>query len=90
MTLRTTYFEPQYVFDPMVSFTILTMAIIGGSDDARGPLFGAAFLTLLSELFWAKAPQIYLIMLGVILIGFVRLLPEGICGRLFSRVRATS
>lgn len=87
MALRTTYFEPQQAFDPMISFTIVTMAIIGGSDDARGPLFGAAFLTLLSEMLWANAPQVYLIILGVLLIGFVLLLPEGICGRLYPAFR---
>ncbi len=83
MALRTTYFEPQAAFDPIVSFTILTMAIIGGSDDARGPVLGTAFLTLLSELLWARAPEIYLIILGVALIAFVLLLPQGICGWLF-------
>jgi len=84
MALRTSYFEPQQVFDPMVSFTILTMAIIGGSDDARGPVLGAAFMTLLSELLWARAPQFYLILLGVLLVTFVVVLPHGICG-LFRR-----
>jgi len=87
VALRTTYFEPSAAFDPIVSFSVLTMAIIGGSDDARGPLLGAAFFTLLSELLWAKAPEIYLILLGVALIGFVLVLPEGICGRLFPRTR---
>jgi len=29
MMLRTTYFEPQQVFDPIVSFTIVSIAIIG-------------------------------------------------------------
>lgn len=87
MTLRTTYFEPQQVFDPMISFTILAMAIIGGSDDARGPLFGAAFLAILSELLWANAPQVYLIILGCLLIGFVLLLPEGICGHLYPHAK---
>jgi len=85
MMLRTTYFEPQQVFDPIVSFTIVSIAIIGGSDDSRGPLFGAVFLVLLSELFWAKAPQVYLILQGILLIGFVVFLPEGICGRLFAQ-----
>ncbi|MGD9924528.1 MAG: branched-chain amino acid ABC transporter permease [Pseudorhodoplanes sp.] len=84
MALRTSYFEPQQVFDPVVSFTILTMCIIGGSDNARGPILGAAFLTLLSELLWAKAPQLYLILLGLLLVTFVVILPNGIYG-LFRR-----
>jgi branched-chain amino acid transport system permease protein len=87
VALRTTYFEASAAFDPMISFTILTMAIIGGSDDARGPLLGAAFFTLLSELLWAKAPEIYSIFLGIALIAFVLALPEGICGRLFPRTK---
>lgn len=85
MALRTSYFEPQQVFDPVVSFTVLTSAIIGGSDDVRGPILGAAFLTLLSELLWARAPQLYLILLGILLIVFVVVLPNGICGVLRRR-----
>jgi branched-chain amino acid transport system permease protein len=85
MALRTSYFEPQQVFDPVVSFTILTMAIIGGSDDARGPVMGATFLTLLSELLWARAPQLYLILLGLLLVTFVVVLPNGIYGLLRRR-----
>jgi branched-chain amino acid transport system permease protein len=85
MALRTNYFEPQQAFDPIVSFTIVTMAIVGGSDDARGPLLGAAFFTFLSEILWAKAPQGYLIILGVILVTFILLVPNGVCGRLFPR-----
>jgi len=83
MALRTNYFEPEQAFDPIVSFTIITMAIVGGSDDARGPLLGAAFFTFLSEMLWASAPQGYLIILGVILIAFILLMPNGICGRIF-------
>ncbi len=84
MVLRSTYFEPLQVFNPFLSFTIVTMAIIGGSDDAPGPLLGALFLVVLTELLWANAPQIYTILLGVLLIGFVLFLPEGIAGRLRS------
>jgi branched-chain amino acid transport system permease protein len=82
MALRTSYFEPQQTFDPIISFTIVTMAIIGGSDDARGPILGAVFLTILSELLWAKAPQVYLVLLGILLVTFVVVLPNGIHGLL--------
>lgn len=85
IALRTSYFEPQQIFDPVVSFTVLTSAIIGGSDDVRGPILGAAFLTLLSELLWARTPQLYLILLGILLIVFVVILPNGICGLLRRR-----
>lgn len=90
MVVRSSYFEPLQAFDPVVSFTIVTIAVIGGSDDARGPLFGAAFLVILSELLWDRAPQIYMILIGVMLVGFVLFLPEGIAGRLSLPLRRTA
>ena len=41
-------------------------------------------LVLLSELLWARAPEIYMIILGVLLVGFVLFAPEGIYGKLRS------
>jgi branched-chain amino acid transport system permease protein len=84
MMMRSTYFEPIQAFSPITSFTIVSMAIIGGSDDALGPLLGAAFLVILSELLWANAPQVYMIILGVLMVGFVLFAPDGIYGRLRS------
>ena len=83
--MRTTYFEPMQAFDPTVSFTIVTMAVVGGSDDARGPLLGAAFFTLLSELLWARLPQGYMVVLGALLILFVLFIPRGLAGMFAGR-----
>lgn len=80
MALRATYFEPRVVFDPMISFSMIAMTIIGGSDDLRGPVLGALLLTILSELLWANAPELYTIILGFLLIVFVRFLPNGLVG----------
>ncbi len=81
MILRSTYFEPLQAFSPTTSFTIVTIAILGGSDQVAGPLLGSLFLVLLSELLWARAPEVYMIILGVLLIGFVLFVPEGLYGR---------
>lgn len=80
MALRATYFEPSTAFDPMISFSMIAMTIIGGSDDLRGPVLGAVLLTGLSELLWDVAPQGYLLILGILLLIFVRFLPEGLSG----------
>jgi branched-chain amino acid transport system permease protein len=85
MAARSTYFEASQVFDPMISVTVIAMALIGGGDNARGPLLGVVFLSLLSEVLWSKAPQIYMIILGAILMLFVLVLPRGIQGWLASR-----
>jgi len=81
MILRTTYFEPMQAFSPTTSFTIVTIAILGGSDEVAGPVLGAVFLVLLSELLWTRAPEIYMIILGGLLITFVLFVPEGLFGR---------
>jgi branched-chain amino acid transport system permease protein len=80
MALRSTYFVVGQVFDPMISVTVIAMALLGGGDNARGPLLGVLFLALLSELLWAQAPLLYMIFLGAILIVFVLLVPDGLLG----------
>jgi branched-chain amino acid transport system permease protein len=67
-------------FIPGVS--IVTIAIVGGSDQAPGPILGATFIVILSELLWARAPQVYLVLLGLLLIFFVLFLPRGIYGQI--------
>lgn len=85
MALRSTYFEASQAFDAMISINIIVMAIIGGGDNARGPLIGVAFLVALSELLWAEAPQFYMIILGVLMVLFVVKLPNGLLGLLENR-----
>jgi len=85
MALRSTYFEVLQVFSPTISFTIVTMAIIGGPGDARGPALGALFLVSLSEVLRGASPQLYLVLLGLCLIGFVLFAPNGIAGLLRRR-----
>jgi branched-chain amino acid transport system permease protein len=82
MALRSAYFEPFQAFSPVTSFTIVVVAMIGGSDDAPGPILGALFLVLLQELLWTSAPELYLVILGIVLIGFVLFVPDGVHGRL--------
>lgn len=80
--MRTGYFEALPVFNPLISLTIIAMAIMGGSDDAPGPLMGAIFFAILSELLWASFPELYMIVVGTVLILFVLIAPDGLYGRL--------
>ena len=88
MILRNSYFEPLDVFNPVTSFTIVSMAIIGGGDDVPGPIYGALGLVLLQELLWANWPEVYMIILGVLLVTFVLRVPEGIHGWILSYQRS--
>ena len=88
MILRNSYFEPLDVFNPVTSFTIVSMAIIGGGDDVPGPIYGALGLVLLQELLWANWPEVYMIILGILLVTFVLRVPEGIHGWILSYQRS--
>ena len=83
--LRTSYFEPAQAFDPVISFTIVTMALVGGTETVRGPILGALGFALLSELLWSSLPQLYMIVLGLTLIIFILFVPRGLSG-LFARL----
>jgi branched-chain amino acid transport system permease protein len=87
MVARSGYFEPLQIFSPQISLTIVTTCIIGGIDDAPGPVLGAVFLNLLSQALWEKAPQLYMVILGVLLIAFVLKMPDGLYGWLMRRRR---
>ncbi len=87
MALRSTYFEVLQVFSPTISFTIVTMVIIGGSGDARGPVMGALFLVALAEILRGLSPKFYLIFLGLSLVLFVIFSPNGLTGLLERKPR---
>jgi branched-chain amino acid transport system permease protein len=64
----------------MISINIIVMAVIGGGEGARGPLFGVLFLTILAEVLWTRAPQLYMVILGILLILFILRFPDGLIG----------
>jgi branched-chain amino acid transport system permease protein len=82
LIMRSTYFDPLEAFSPQTSVLIVTMAVIGGSDRPLGPMLGVGFLVLLQELLWANLPQLYMIVVGALLIFVVVWLPGGLYGRL--------
>lgn len=90
MALRSTYFEVTQAFDVIISLNIIVMAVIGGGEGARGPLLGVVFLTMLAELLWTRAPQLYMVILGVLLILFVLKCPDGLLGWYSARLARRS
>ncbi|WP_162572064.1 branched-chain amino acid ABC transporter permease [Variovorax sp. SRS16] len=78
--LRSTYFEAGQAFDPMISFTMIAMTIIGGGDSLKGPVLGAIGLTLLQEVLWVNLPELYTVILGILLALFVLFVPGGLSG----------
>ena len=84
MAPRWTYIDPQ-VFNPLVSFQTVIMALLGGPLTVAGPILGAAFLGLLSEILLVKFRYLYMLSLGLVLIVVVLALPRGLAGLLRAR-----
>ena len=86
MAPRWTYLDPQ-VFNPVVSFQTVIMALVGGAGTVIGPVLGAVFLGLAGEILLVKFRYLYLLGLGLALIVAVLALPQGLAG-MFARRRA--
>jgi branched-chain amino acid transport system permease protein len=88
MVMRAGSFDATYSFDPLISLTIICMAIIGGGDSPRGPLLGAVLLVILSELLWSRFPELYMVIVGITLMVFVLVLPSGLSSRISRRKKS--
>jgi branched-chain amino acid transport system permease protein len=77
---RYTYVEPSIVFNPIVSFLTLIMALTGGPRYLWGPILGAVPLFLLFEWLSIHFPSQYALILGSIFVVIVWVLRDGVAG----------
>ncbi|CEP69223.1 ABC transporter, permease [Moorella glycerini] len=75
-----TFLEPLFVFDIMISVETFVMVLLGGAGTIFGPVIGAFFLKLLSELVWSQFTLIHMGVLGLIIVIITLFLPSGIMG----------
>ncbi|WP_296555664.1 branched-chain amino acid ABC transporter permease [Pigmentiphaga sp.] len=80
MAPRWTYIDPAIAFNPVLSFQVLIMALLGGVQRPYGPLLGVVPLALLFEYLGANFPNHYSILLGAAFMIIVYLLPNGVVG----------
>ena len=82
MAPRWTYIDPAIAFNPLISFQVVIMALLGGAGLLYGPLLGVVPLVLLFDLIGANFPNYFSILLGLIFIVIVYGLPRGVAGLL--------
>ncbi len=87
MAPRWTYIDPNIAFNPLVSFQVVIMALLGGVGRLHGPILGVVPLVLLSEELSANFPSSFLILLGAVFLVIVYFLPDGVVG-LVERLRS--
>ncbi len=84
MAPRWTYIDPAIAFNPVISFQVLIMALLGGVHRLYGPLFGVIPLTLLFEYLLARFPNHFSILIGLAFMLIVYAIPNGVVGLLES------
>ncbi|MGE0603183.1 MAG: branched-chain amino acid ABC transporter permease [Xanthobacteraceae bacterium] len=80
MAPRWTYIDPAIAFNPVVSFQVLIMALLGGVQRLYGPVFGVIPLVMLFEVLLARFPNHFSIMVGIAFLLIVYAIPRGIVG----------
>ncbi|MGE0062247.1 MAG: ATP-binding cassette domain-containing protein [Xanthobacteraceae bacterium] len=88
MAPRWTYIDPNIAFNPVISFEVVIMALLGGAGRLFGPLLGVVPLVLLFEFLTIYFPSYFSILLGAVFILIVYALPEGVTGLLERHVAA--
>ena len=74
------YINAAEVFSASITFQLVVMALLGGLGTPFGPVLGAAFLTLCSELLGTRFVYHYLIAIGVIIVLISLFMPSGLAG----------
>ncbi len=77
---RFAYIEPPSAFNPMISFQVVIMALLGGTKRLWGPLVGVIPFTIVFDLVSAQFPNHTSIMMGLAFLAVVYLIPNGITG----------
>ena len=80
MAPRWTYIDPAIAFNPVISFQVVIMALLGGASRLFGPLLGVVPLVFLFELLSAHFPNSHSILLGASFILIVYGVPNGVAG----------
>jgi branched-chain amino acid transport system permease protein len=82
MAPRFGFINPNFAFNPLVSFQVVIMAFLGGLQRLWGPVLGVVPLIVLSELLQTEFPFWFSILLGLVFMVIVYFLPRGMTGLL--------
>ena len=82
MAPRFGFINPNFAFNPLVSFQVVIMAFLGGLQRLWGPVLGVIPLIILSEGLQTEFPFWFSILLGLVFMVIVYFLPRGVTGLL--------
>lgn len=82
MAPRFSFINPNFAFNPLVSFVVVIMALLGGLQKLWAPVLGVIPLIILSERLQTQFPFWYSVLLGLVFMVIVYFLPRGLTGLL--------
>ncbi|MCV0395778.1 MAG: branched-chain amino acid ABC transporter permease [Rhizobiaceae bacterium] len=80
MAPRYSYIEPPSAFNPMISFLVVIMALLGGTRRLWGPLVGVIPFTIMMDFVSSRFPNHTMIVVGLAFLVIVYLIPNGVTG----------
>jgi branched-chain amino acid transport system permease protein len=80
MAPRFSFINPNFAFNPLVSFVVVIMALLGGLQRLWAPVLGVIPLIIFSELLQTEFPFWYSVLLGLVFMVIVYFLPNGLTG----------
>jgi branched-subunit amino acid ABC-type transport system permease component len=81
---RWSYMDATIAFNPHTSFLTVIMALLGGATSVWGPMLGVVPLVLISDYLSVTVPNYFSVVLGLVLLGIVFFIPNGLIGLLQS------
>lgn len=79
---RYAYIQPPSAFNPMISFLVVIMALLGGTKRLWGPLVGVIPFTILMDFVTSRFPNHTSIVIGLAFLAIVYFIPNGVTGLL--------
>lgn len=76
------YIQPPSAFNPMISFLVVIMALLGGTKRLWGPLVGVIPFTILMDFVTSRFPNHTSIVIGLAFLAIVYFIPNGVTGLL--------
>lgn len=77
---RYAYIQPPSAFNPMISFLVVIMALLGGTRRLWGPLVGVIPFAILMDFVSARFPNHMPIVMGLAFLAIVYFIPNGVTG----------
>jgi len=79
------YIEPADVFSVLTSVKPIVMVLLGGAGTVLGPVIGAFVFIVMEELVWRNFLSFHAAVLGLLIVGLIFFVPNGILGLLRRR-----